>query len=168
MSDTTEWASDGVARRLAQRMDVGGILLRRWGGCWIDFIAIAVLLVVSIALLRSLSEGIMMAVCGVLALAYFPVTEGIWGRSLGKLITGTIVVDADGRPPGIGRIVLRTLLRLVEVNPFLAGGIPAGICVMATKHKQRLGDLATSTYVVPVRDLEAASRRVDPVAAVFD
>ena len=99
------------------------------------------------------------------ALAYFPVTEGIWGRSAGKLITGAIVVNEDGDPPGIPKALVRTLLRLVEVNPFLMGGVPAGLCVVATKHHQRLGDLLANTYVVPFKALKAAGVSQAPAMA---
>jgi MFS family permease len=105
----------------------------------------------------------------ILPLAYFPVTETIWGRSLGKFVTGLIVVDKTGARPAFWRVLIRTLLRLVEVNPFLIGGIPAGICVIATKRKQRLGDLAAGTYVIPIKDLAAIlNAPAADTAALFD
>lgn len=84
----------------------------------------------------------------VAATLYFPVFEGVWGRSLGKLLAGLKVVDRHGRAPGLGRATVRTLFRLFEVNPVLAGGAPAGIAVLLTKRKRRLGDLAAGTYVL--------------------
>jgi uncharacterized RDD family membrane protein YckC len=48
---------------------------------------------------------------------------------------------------------VRTLFRLIEVNPILAGGLPAGIAVIATRGKQRLGDMAAGTYVLLDRDM---------------
>lgn len=53
---------------------------------------------------------------------------------------------------------MRTLLRLVEVSPFLAGGVPAGIVAAATKTHQRLGDLAAGTFVIRAKDRSAAQR----------
>jgi uncharacterized RDD family membrane protein YckC len=170
MSDTMDWRREHVAQRLAATLDTSDVLLRRWAGCWIDFIAIAVLNGLALAPTIAFSgmPGVVTVIIfSVVTLGYFPLTEGVWGRSMGKLITGTIVVDAAGRPPGLFRVVVRTLMRLVEVNPFLLGGLPAGISVAATKHRQRIGDLAAGTYVVPLRALEAARRGV-PNAAVFD
>jgi uncharacterized RDD family membrane protein YckC len=83
-----------------------------------------------------------------LAVAYFPLTEGLFGRSLGKLATRTVVVNAAGENPGIGRAFVRTLLRIVEVNPLFLGGVPAGIVAAASKTRQRLGDMAANTFVL--------------------
>jgi uncharacterized RDD family membrane protein YckC len=79
---------------------------------------------------------------------YFPLCESKWGRSLGKVVTGLIVVDKNGNIPRLGRAITRNLLRLVEDNPLFMGGVPAGIFVLATKRKQRLGDIVAGTYVL--------------------
>lgn len=154
-----------VGVRVARRMEVGEMLLRRWGGCWIDLIVLAILIVVP-SLGAGAEANWAVAVGLLAAVAYFPVTEGIWGRSLGKLATGTIVVGKDGKRPGIGRIIVRTLFRLIEVNPFLIGGIPAAIVVGFTPTRQRLGDLVGGTYVVTVKDLRYALSKAD--ASIFD
>jgi len=52
--------------------------------------------------------------------------------------------------------------RLVEVNPLLLGGLPAGIAVAMSRRRQRLGDMLAGTYVVRRKDL-AAIRRIDDV-----
>ena len=156
---------------MAERLDAGGILLRRWAGCWIDFIVLAALFflpAVALAPAEATASGAGLLLF-ILPLAYFPVTETIWGRSLGKLVTGLIVVDKTGARPAFWRVLIRTLLRLVEVNPSLIGGIPAGICVIATKRKQRLGDLAAGTYVIPIKDLAAIlNAPAADTAALFD
>jgi len=156
-------------QRVALRMDAGSIIFRRWAGCWIDFIALALVAAPFLALgAGSTSRATVALILALLAvLAYFPVTEGLWGRSLGKLITGTIVVNKDGDPPGFPKAIIRTLLRLVEVNPFLLGGLPAGIFVFSTEHRQRLGDMLAGTYVVRLDDLRRA-KASSPAADVFD
>ena len=63
------------------------------------------------------------------------------------------MVDNTGRMPGMLKAGLRTITRLVEVNPFLFGGIPDGIAVTMSKRRQRLGDMHAQTYVVQVKDL---------------
>jgi uncharacterized RDD family membrane protein YckC len=162
----------GAGVRAARSLD-GGILLRRWFGCWIDFVVAGVLFMapgLSFMGAASISDGAAVSALGLalaVVIAYFTVTEGLFGRTLGKLVTGTIVVNAAGNPPGLWRALLRTLLRLVEANPFLLGGIPAGIVVALTPNKQRLGDLAAGTYVVLVKKLESIGR-APAVAGVFD
>jgi uncharacterized RDD family membrane protein YckC len=165
MSEADPRPTENVGRRLARRSD--GVLVRRWGGAWIDFIAVGAIAVGTIAALSEQMALIALLLAFGLSLTYFTVTEGVWGRSLGKLITGTIVVDASGRPPGVGRAFVRTLLRLVEVNPFLLGGIPASICVWMTKDQQRIGDLLAGTYVVRASAL-ASARTQSPSPTVFD
>ena len=167
-------AETGIGVRAARSLDgSGGILFRRWLGCWIDFIVALLLLVLAAAPFASIDElsdrqavALFLVAFGVV-MAYYTLTEGLTGCTLGKLITGTIVVDAEGRPPGIWRALVRTFMRLLEVNPFLLGGIPAGIVVAVTKDKQRLGDLAAGTYVVPVKSLQAMSA-TPAIAGVFD
>jgi len=128
-------------------------VLRRWLGAWIDFVTLFSMLLIPNLLLGDSRYQSTVVVWASLTVLYFPVTEGLTGRSLGKLLTGTVVVTADGRVPGLGRAVVRTLLRVVEVNPLFFGGIPAGIAVLASSHGQRLGDMAARTYVVLARDL---------------
>lgn len=154
---------------IMRRQDAFPLMLRRWGGCWIDLVVCAFLLFFPLALIGIVigstrgPDGVDQAaeqwvlpgfgIGAVLVLAYFIVCETLWGRTLGKLITGTIVVSDKGEKPGVGPVILRTMLRLIEVNPFLIGGVPAGITVLVTNKKQRLGDLIASTYVLPVSAL---------------
>ncbi|PWU03169.1 MAG: RDD family protein [Bacteroidetes bacterium] len=54
---------------------------------------------------------------------YYFLCEWATGRTIGKIITGTKVVDASGEKPGLGTIVVRTLCRCVPFEPlsFFAG-----------------------------------------------
>jgi uncharacterized RDD family membrane protein YckC len=162
----------GAGVKAARSTESEGILFRRWLGCWIDFIVAAVLAAVSIAPFAGGGASDRYALAWfalmlTLVLGYFTLAEGLTGRTLGKLITGTIVVDASGRPPGVPRALVRSLFRLIEVNPFLLGGVPAGISAALTQSRQRLGDLAAGTYVVRVATLEKMARTPD-IAKVFD
>jgi uncharacterized RDD family membrane protein YckC len=40
-------------------------------------------------------------------------------------------------------------MTILEVNPLLLGGLPAGLVIISTKRKQRIGDLLAGTLVVP-------------------
>jgi uncharacterized RDD family membrane protein YckC len=51
-------------------------------------------------------------------LSYFFITEGIFGRSIGKLITGTVLVDENGEKPDFGTVVKRSFSRLIPFDNF--------------------------------------------------
>lgn len=84
-------------------------------------------------------------------LAYFFLFESLWSRTPGKYLQGLVVVDSSGARCGWRRALVRTLLRLLEANPLLFGGLPAGVAVLTSKRSQRLGDLAAGTLVVSAR-----------------
>ncbi len=59
--------------------------------------------------------------------AYYLVQEGLWGVTLGKLITGTRVIGEGGPAPAFRQILGRTLARLVPFEPFsFLGSRPTG------------------------------------------
>jgi uncharacterized RDD family membrane protein YckC len=75
------------------------------------------------------------------ALGFSFLCEAIFGTTLGKLLFGLHTRRFDGRHPGVGRVLVRHLLRpldLLIVGPFLA---------LVTPRHQRLGDLAGGTVV---------------------
>lgn len=49
---------------------------------------------------------------------YYFFTEGVFGRSPAKLITGTVVVDENGEKPDSGTILKRTLCRIIPFDGF--------------------------------------------------
>ena len=49
---------------------------------------------------------------------YYLLFEGLWARTPGKMILGTVVTDLDGRPPTWPAIVKRSLARCVPFEPF--------------------------------------------------
>ena len=84
-------------------------------------------------------------------LAYFFILEALWSRTPGKYLQGLMVVDPSGNRCGWRRAFVRTLLRVVEANPLLLGGLPAGVAIIVSERNQRLGDLAAGTLVVSAR-----------------
>ncbi|GGG66679.1 hypothetical protein GCM10010918_21440 [Paenibacillus radicis (ex Gao et al. 2016)] len=100
-----------------------------------------------------------------LVFAYYILLEGYTGYTLGKMLVRIRVVNGEGGTPGFVKGLIRSSIRIIDTNPFLAGGLPAGIAVLATKNKQRLGDMAAKTYVVKVRDLEPERRGNNVVLA---
>ena len=81
-------------------------------------------------------------------LSYFFIFELAWGRTPGKFLQGLVVRDISGARCNAKQILLRTLARILEANPFLLGGIPAGVAIMASTEKQRIGDTLAGTVVV--------------------
>lgn len=53
---------------------------------------------------------------------YFVLMEWLTQRTLGKFISGTKVVLADGTPPGIGAVLLRTACRYIPLELFSVFG----------------------------------------------
>lgn len=81
-------------------------------------------------------------------LAYFVVLEALWSRTLGKFVQGLVVRKLDGSRCDWTAALIRGFLRIFEVNPLLLGGLPAGLVIIASERKQRIGDMLAGTVVV--------------------
>jgi uncharacterized RDD family membrane protein YckC len=82
----------------------------------------------------------------VVALLYYVLLEGLFGRTVGKLVTGIRVIDAKtGRTPGLFTVLVRTLLRVIDgIGGYLLGWI----VVVLNDRRRRLGDMAADTLVI--------------------
>ncbi|MDR7208218.1 RDD family protein [Flavobacterium piscis] len=54
----------------------------------------------------------------IISISYYTLFESLSGRTLGKLITGTIVVNENGKKPDFGTVFKRSLCRLIPFNAF--------------------------------------------------
>jgi uncharacterized RDD family membrane protein YckC len=81
-------------------------------------------------------------------LAYFVVLEALWSRTVGKFFQGLVVRKLDGSRCDWKAAAIRTAARLLEVNPVLFGGMPAGVAIFSSPRKQRIGDVLAGTLVV--------------------
>jgi uncharacterized RDD family membrane protein YckC len=84
---------------------------------------------------------------------YFPAFELFRrGQTPGKRSQGIRVVRTSGQPAGLAPVLVRNLVRIVDVFmfPFLAL-----VSMVVTRRGQRLGDLAAGTMVVRDRKLPA-------------
>jgi uncharacterized RDD family membrane protein YckC len=140
------WSPEEFARRYDS-----SVLVRRWGATVIDMLLFLGLLLAPLALPESAQLPAYLLFAAIM-LAYYPILERRFGRTPGKAVCRLRVVDVAGGRPSWGSVFARTALRLVEVNPFLLGGIPAGIVVLASKKRQRLGDMAANTFVLREED----------------
>ena len=76
-----------------------------------------------------------------LVLVYYAALEGATGRTVGKLLMGTRVVNEDGNPPSFRQILGRTLARLIPFEALAIFGEE-----IRTWH-----DSLANTYVVKCR-----------------
>jgi uncharacterized RDD family membrane protein YckC len=78
---------------------------------------------------------------------YFAFFEALMGgKTPGKKALKLKVVQADGQPARLRAVVVRNLVRIVDMLPTMyAVGV---ITILASKRSQRLGDLAAGTIVV--------------------
>jgi uncharacterized RDD family membrane protein YckC len=83
----------------------------------------------------------------VVTIGYSILLEWSWrGQTLGKRVLKIRVVDAEGFRLQPSQIVMRNLLRVVDLLPaFYAVG---GICCALSRKYQRLGDIAANTVVI--------------------
>jgi len=84
----------------------------------------------------------------VVYLGYYFVFESLLSTTPGKLLTGLKILSFDGERCTVKQILIRTSFRLLEVNPFLLGGLPAAARIVCTRDKQRFGDKLAGTIVV--------------------
>ena len=155
MVDSTSRAPSS-AQSIASSPANSSVIIRRWLATWVDFLALGAGFFAAAMIFGGKSPGIAVSIWLVAAVLYYPVMEWRWGRTLGKFVTGISVVDTLGNYPSLTKAVLRTLTRLIEVNPFLLGGIPAGIFAWFSKTRQRLGDRLAGTYVIPSKRVAEA------------
>ena len=92
-----------------------------------------------------------LAVCIAVSLSFFLLLESIFACTPGKLLTGLVVVDMHGRRCSWRQSLLRTVLRLLEMNPLFLGWIIAAISIVSTRNHQRIGDRLAKTLVIPRR-----------------
>ncbi len=78
----------------------------------------------------------------VLTLMYYVTLEATTGRTLGKLITGTRVVNEDGLPASLGQIVGRSFARMIPFEAF---------SFLIIDNGRGWHDSIPKTYVVKVR-----------------
>ncbi|WDF60246.1 RDD family protein [Flavobacterium sp. KACC 22758] len=78
-----------------------------------------------------------------ISLIYYLMMEGLFSRSIGKFITGTIVVDENGQKPDFGTIFKRNLCRFIPFDAFTFLGGSRG-----------WHDSISHTYVVNKKELD--------------
>jgi len=93
--------------------------------------------------------------------AYFVALEGLYGQTVGKRLTGIVVLTESGDPIDTTESLVRNVLRIVDGFLFYAIG---AILVFTSDRKQRLGDRVADTVVVSAGEPEVADVAADAEA----
>lgn len=83
-------------------------------------------------------------------LAYYVLQEARDGQTIGKRQYGVRVVYADGRPLDFRGALIRNVLRIVDVLPVAYASGLFSMLRSGPECRQRMGDIAARTLVVPV------------------
>lgn len=94
-------------------------------------------------------RGVLATCTALFVLLYVVVLHALAGQTIGKLVTGVRVVDADGAPPAFGVSLLRFFAYFASVLPLGLGFVMAGL----RADRRALHDLLAGTRV------ERVSRR---------
>ena len=114
----------------------------------IDNLIASLLSVLTVGAIGSANPVISGSILCLTYLLYFFVFEILWSRTPGKFFQGLVVRNIDGARSNTKQILIRTIARIIEANPILLGGIPAGIAIISSTEKQRIGDMLAGTVVV--------------------
>lgn len=127
--------------------DVGAATREQYAGFWtrfaaylVDWIMLDFAALIFVGALVSPSFGFMLVVAPVL---YFWIGNSL-GGTFAKRMMGLLVVGADGRPPGLGRGLLRYVVSLISTFFVFAGYF----WMIGDARRQTWHDKAAGTFVV--------------------
>ncbi|MGZ4847157.1 MAG: RDD family protein [Halobacteriota archaeon] len=93
--------------------------------------------------------GALMLIDVIIAFLYFTLLEGRNGQTVGKMIVKIKVAKkADYSPITYGEAAVRTILRIIDLIPFIAPYLLGAVLIWASENKQRLGDRVANTIVI--------------------
>lgn len=116
---------------------------------WIDmFLVLLATMVISLVLAASMTEADASSAtgwvfwCGLFA--YLVAMEATVGRTVGKMVFGAHVLKLDGNRIGLGRSLVRNVFKMAAIG----GSLITLLCIVLSKHHQRIGDMVAGTVVV--------------------
>jgi uncharacterized RDD family membrane protein YckC len=93
--------------------------------------------------------GLLMLIDVIIAFLYFTVLEGWNGQTVGKMVVKIKVVrKEDHSSISYAEAATRTILRIIDLIPFIAPYLLAAVLIWSSEGKQRLGDRVAHTVVV--------------------
>jgi uncharacterized RDD family membrane protein YckC len=124
-----------------------------WLVDWFCLVLLTIAAMIIMSLFGFISAGIAQAMGlltqFVLMIGYSIVLEWFWhGQTLGKRMLRLRVVDAQGLRLKFSQVVMRNLLRFVDMLPVLY--LVGGIACLISRRSQRLGDFAANTIVIRI------------------
>ncbi|MBI5679274.1 MAG: RDD family protein [Methanobacterium sp.] len=89
-------------------------------------------------------------ICTIIFFGYFIFFEGpLSGSTPGKQLLSIIVVDQNNlQPISYQKSIIRNILRIIDLFPYIIPGLIGLIAIITSKKKQRLGDKAAKTIVI--------------------
>ncbi len=81
-------------------------------------------------------------------LGYFLLFESLFCTTPAKYMNGLVVRNFSGGRCTFRQTLVRTLFRVLEVNPALLGFLPAAASIIWSRNKHRFGDKVARTVVV--------------------
>lgn len=78
---------------------------------------------------------------------YSSICEFYWGKTLGKALLRLRIESTDGEPPAPWQILVRNIVKILELAHYILILIPLAFMMMSTK-QQRLGDYLGRTVVM--------------------
>ena len=132
---------------------MGDQSIRRLWAADFDFLLSAIVSMVTVIFLPDYDPMLKGLTFYVIYLIYFQLTEFYWGTTPAKWWFSLCVRDYRGKRPTAAQIGIRTLFRLLEVNPLFVGAFPAVLFVAMTERHVRLGDLVAGTVVTRVENV---------------
>jgi uncharacterized RDD family membrane protein YckC len=88
---------------------------------------------------------------------YFVVLEWRFAATIGKAIMGIRVVAQDGHPLSFDKVLIRNAMRLIDAFPYFIPYLVGLITMGENRGRQRLGDRAAGTMVLPKAKLVSAT-----------
>ena len=124
----------------------GGLMVRRCLASCIDFVVVFLLASAAAPLYVEQPVAVIVLAIAAIWIGYHACLEACLGVTIGKWLAGIRVTTETGDFPGFRRAALRSVLRLVEVNPILLARTPRGdrrrsVGVQAADRRQARGYL---------------------------
>jgi len=122
-----------------------------WLVDWVCVMILVQLFSLAVSLTATVSPGAAMLLMTVgyfvISIGYGMALEWFWrGQTVGKRFLRLRVMDAQGLRLHPSQIVIRNLLRAIDLLPLFY--LTGGLACLLTRRAQRLGDLAANTIVV--------------------
>jgi len=118
----------------------------------IDLLSISLISeIINIALIKSGNEETITLLMDssikvIVFVSYYLFMEGGFGKTLGKMVTGTIVVNLDNEQPKGSLLIIRTLIRIIPILNILDA------LTFLNTNKTGLHDSISSTKLVKSKD----------------